>query len=105
MTLSNLRPNLASRLAAFVDDTALVEEVKALYATTQDKDSLRIALPPILRSMFSEHPDPYGLLVTFLKRGGKMQGSATLALPRVALAEFRRWLEEQDGWKELVGVD
>lgn len=92
----------ASRLAAFVDNGALVDEVKSLYATTQDKDSLRKALSPLLRGMFSDHPDPYGLLVTFLKKGGKMQYTATLALPRVALAEFRQWLEGQNGLKEMV---
>ena len=94
----------ASKLMAFVDDASLVDEVKALYATTQEKESLRKALSPLLKGMFADHTDPYSLLVSFLKRGGRVLCSATLALPRVALAEFMKWLEEQNGLKETVCV-
>ncbi|KAL5484494.1 hypothetical protein EMCRGX_G021006 [Ephydatia muelleri] len=92
--------NASSKLMAFVDDASLVDEVKALYATTQEKESLRKALSPLLKGMFADHTDPYSLLVSFLKRGGRVLCSATLALPRVALAEFMKWLEEQNGLKE-----
>lgn len=93
-----------------MDDATLVDEVKALYSATQEKEDLKKALPPLLKGMFADHPDPYSLLVSFLKRGGggggggKVFCSATLAMPRVALAEFRKWLEEQNGLKETVCV-
>lgn len=93
--------NSSSQLAAFVDDAALVDEVKTLYAKIDEKEALKKALSPLLRGMFSDHPDPYRLLTSFLKRRSKVQCAATLALPRVALAEFNKWMEEQKGLKEM----
>ncbi len=77
----------------YFDNDVWVDEARAVFAASKKQNSER--LQSLLHGMFSSHHDVYSLLLAFLRRLGKNR-QPKHSLPRIAMVEFRSWLEERE---------
>ena len=76
----------------YYDDDVWVDEAKAVFAANK-KDNPEAKLRPLLLEMFGAHQDVFSLILTFLRRSGKIR-QPKLSLPRIVVIEFQKWLRE-----------
>ena len=99
LPVSNLPPY------AMFEDEVWVDEAKAVLSRHKKKKKTTAPaavavedreVRELLREMFRIHTDVYSLMLAFVRQAGKTRHPPR-SLPRIALATFKRWLEEGEG--------
>ncbi|XP_019855609.1 PREDICTED: exonuclease mut-7 homolog [Amphimedon queenslandica] len=73
---------------SYINNDVLVEKVRGIWYQSNKK--LTGEVKEVIHSTFSDHPDPYSLLITHIERVGKNRPQPN-SVPRLVVTEFQEW--------------